>query len=97
MSHRKLRVNLRGALKRPDALFVIEAVDERQPLIEEPLGLRLACGDRMMNVSQARDQRDWLRITARRVLVLRWSVYRKQQQCECKQTAFHKDLIFLVL
>jgi hypothetical protein len=48
----------------------------------------------MMNVTQARDQRGWLRVASRRVLVLRLSVYGEQQECASKQKALHTDLAF---
>ena len=41
MGHRQLRIQLRGPLERADSFVVVEAVNERESLIEESLSFRV--------------------------------------------------------
>ena len=48
IGHGRLRIEMRRSLKRPNGFFMIERINESEPLIEIPLGL-LRCGsDGMM-------------------------------------------------
>jgi len=52
--HRRRRIKLGGALKRSLGFFMIEAVDQGQPLIEIVLRFFAFCNDRMVLGAQLR-------------------------------------------
>ena len=62
IGHGQLGIKFGGVLERTRGLVVIKAINEPQPLVEELLGLRVVCGDWMMKIPQASDQRDGVRL-----------------------------------
>ena len=70
LRHRRRRIELGGSRERSDRLFVIERVDERQPLIEELLRVRARRLNRVMDAGESGIERDRTRSIVGGMIVL---------------------------
>ena len=95
MWHRRHRVQFRRSRKQSRGLVMVEAKDQRQPLIEELLGQRRLSRNRVTVISQSFQQLCRLRRLGFMMMML--SLERKSRQPATRQSVWFELFSFVVL
>src|SRR5688572_12126546 len=93
MRHGQSRIELDGALERLHRGFVVESEQQRHPLVEEALRIRVFRRDGMMMASQSFFELDGARARRRVMLMLRKSRKNRAESKEHESETAHGFLL----